>query len=82
MNENDPLFSVGDIVRVRISVNDPDVNNHIGGWCGNIEDIIDVEKGDHLYRIVWDKATLLGMSSKHLKHYDRRNLDLRCMILD
>lgn len=67
-------FSVGDKVRVRSGVTDPDFPDiPLGGWAGKI---IEVEEGDPpLYLIRWSQDTLKNMHPAYRKRCERDGLD-------
>ena len=87
MNEPDEpttptRFTIGDKVRVKYGVTDPDFPDiPLGGWSGTIEQI---ERSDEeiIYQIQWDKRTLRGMHPIYSKRCERDGLDLRIMGLD
>jgi hypothetical protein len=67
-------FVVGDSVRVRIGVIDPDFPDiPLGGWVGKIAE---VEDGDApLYLIRWNQETLMSMHPVYQKRCERDGLD-------
>ncbi len=51
--ESSPEFSVGDAVRVKPGVTDPDFpDTPFGGWAGTIAEVEDVEPRTYLYLIL------------------------------
>jgi hypothetical protein len=76
-----PLFQVGDKVRVKYGVIDPDFEDiPLGGWTGTVTE---VEQADDqiTYEIKWDKRTLSGMHPVYRKRCDRDGLVLETMWL-
>jgi hypothetical protein len=69
-----PKFAVGDAVRVRPGVTDPDFPDiPLGGWAGKITE---VEEGDPpLYLIRWSQDTLKNMHPVYRKRCERDGLD-------
>jgi Calcium binding len=67
-------FAVGDSVRVRTGVTDPDFPDiPLGGWVGKIAE---VEDGDTpLYLIRWSQETLKNMHPVYPKRCERDGLD-------
>jgi hypothetical protein len=67
-------FVVGDSVRVRTGVTDPDFPDiPLGGWVGKIAE---VEDGDTpLYLIRWSQETLKNMQPVYQKRCERDGLD-------
>lgn len=67
-------FTVGDAVRVRTGVTDPDFSDiPLGGWAGKITE---VEDGDPpLYLIRWSQDTLKNMHPVYRKRCERDGLD-------
>ena len=67
-------FALGDLVRVRSGVTDPDFPDiPLGGWAGKITE---VEDGDlPLYLIRWNQDTLKNMHPVYRKRCERDGLD-------
>jgi hypothetical protein len=67
-------FVVGDVVRVRSGVTDPDFPDiPLGGWAGKITE---VEDGDPpLYLIRWSQETLKNIHPVYRKRCERDGLD-------
>ena len=67
-------FTVGDKVRVRTGVTDPDFSDiPLGGWAGKITE---VEDGDPpLYLIRWSHETLKNIHPIYRKRCERDGLD-------
>jgi hypothetical protein len=68
---------IGDSVKVKVGVRDPDLSFDIGGWQGRIRTI----DGDDTVEIVWDSVTLRAMGLDLVIRCDNANLDWRSMTL-
>ena len=81
-NEPDaPRFRVGDKVRVKYGVIDPDYPDiPMGGWTGDITEV-EQAPGRDTYEIRWDKRTLEGMHPVYRKRCERDSLELENMHL-
>jgi hypothetical protein len=56
-----PRFEVGDRVRVKHGVRDPDFPDiPLGGWAGAVKEV-ERAKGELAYLLACDRATLRGM---------------------
>ncbi len=81
-NKSDsPQFQVGNKVRVKYGVIDPDFPDiPLGGWTGTITE---VEQADDqiTYEIKWDKRTLADMHPVYRKRCERDGLGLETMWL-
>jgi len=67
-----PGFKVGDSVRVKPGVVDPDLGIEIGGWEGKIAE----EPGqDNLVLISWDSVTLQNMPDSAIEQCEEQGLD-------
>jgi len=76
-----PRFKLGDKVRVKYGVIDPDFPDiPLGGWTGTVTE---VEQTDDqiTYEIKWDKRTLGGMHPVYRKRCERDGLGLETMWL-
>src|SRR5271165_4134611 len=76
-----PHFRVGDTVRVKSGVIDPDFSDiPLGGWSGTVKE---VEQADDeiTYDIKWNKRTLDGMHPIYRKRCERDDLELQSMWL-
>jgi hypothetical protein len=76
-----PRFRVGDKVRVKYGVIDPDFSDiPLGGWSGTVKE---VEQADDeiTYDIKWNKRTLDGMHPIYRKRCERDDLELQTMWL-
>lgn len=70
-------MKVGDSVRVKAGVRDPDLSFDIGGWQGRVRTI----DGDDTVEIAWDSVTLQAMGVDLVIRCDNANLDWRFMTL-
>src|SRR5271166_3762250 len=81
-NKSDtPRFQVGNKVRVKSGVIDPDFPDMpLGGWSGIVTE---VEQADDqiTYEIKWNKRTLNGMHPVYLKRCERDGLEMESMRL-
>jgi len=81
-NTNKPAspakFALGDAVRVRSGVTDPDLPDFpLGGWAGNITE---VEEGNPpLYLVRWSQETLKHIHPIYRKRCERDELDFKEM---
>jgi Calcium binding len=73
-------FALGDAVRVRPGITEPDFPDiPLGGWAGKITE---VEQGDPpLYLILWSQETLKHMRPVYRKRCERDGLDFEEMRL-
>ena len=68
-------------VRVRHGVRDPDFPDiPLGGWAGTVKEV-EQAKGETMYLIVWDRATLRGMHPVYKHRCERDVLELESMWL-
>jgi len=76
-----PRFKVGDKVRIKPGVPDPDFADiPLGGWAGTIEAVEEVE--DRIdYEVGWDRKTLDAMHPVYKKRCERDGLELESMWL-
>jgi len=76
-----PGFRVGDKVRVKSGVMDPDFEDiPLGGWAGTIKKV--VTSGDPItVEIEWDKRTFAGMHPVYRKRCERDGLEMETMYL-
>ena len=81
-NKSDtPRFEVGNKVRVKSGVSDPDFPDMpLGGWSGTVTE---VEQADDqiTYEIKWNKRTLNEMHPVYLKRCERDGLEMESMRL-
>jgi hypothetical protein len=76
-----PRFRVGEKVRVKLGVIDPDFSDiPLGGWSGTVKEVEQAEN-DITYDIKWDKKTLNGMHPIYRKRCERDDLELQSMWL-
>ena len=76
-----PRFQVGDKVRVKSGMIDPDFPDiPLGGWSGTVTE---VEQADDqiTYEIKWNKRTLNGMHPVYLKRCERDGFEMETMWL-
>ena len=70
-------MKVGDSVRVKAGVIDPDLSFDIGGWQGRVREI----DGTDTVEIQWDSLTLQAMGIDLVIQCENANLDWRFMTL-
>jgi len=76
-----PTFHIGDSVRVRLGVSDPDYKDiPLGGWVGTIKEIQRSPK-QYLYLIAWSQETLKNVHPVFRKRAERDDLDYEEMWL-
>jgi hypothetical protein len=76
-----PLFRMGNKVRVKYGVIDPDFPDiPLGGWTGIVTEVEQAD-GQITYEIKWDKRALSGMHPVYRKRCDRDGLGLETMWL-
>jgi hypothetical protein len=81
-NKSDsPRFQVGDKVRVKYGVIDPDFPDILlGGWSGIVTEV--EQAGDEItFNIKWNKRTLNGMHPIYRKRCERDGLEMESMWL-
>lgn len=71
---NETTFSIGDNVRVRAGVADPDFGHRLGRWQGWIIDISEDEAGGNIFHIAWDSQTLSSMPMRLIRKCERVGL--------
>ncbi len=82
MNENQANFEIGDLVKVKEGVKDPDFANwSMGGWQGEVTDIREQQDGNALVCIKWDKVTLKEMPKTIIDRSQENDLDYKRMNL-
>ncbi|CAN5813552.1 hypothetical protein BH20ACT11_BH20ACT11_04010 [soil metagenome] len=74
-------FEVGDSVRVKEGVTDPDSNLDISGWHGRVVEISEDNEGQPLILIVWDSRTLQNMPKWYLEESETAGYDWRQFFL-
>lgn len=72
------MLKVGDSVRVKNGVLDPDLSIGIGGWQGRVQEL----DGEETVHIMWDSVTLRQMGMSLVIRCENENLDWRVMTLD
>lgn len=72
-------FKVGDSVRVKFGVKDPDFNTEIGGWQGRIVDI--VSEPENFADIAWDSQTLQKIPKELLDYCFREGYSIEGITL-
>ncbi len=70
-------MKIGDSVRVKAGVGDPDLSFDIGGWQGRVRGT----GVDNTVEIEWDSLTLQAMGIDLVIRCDNANLDWRVMTL-
>lgn len=81
MDNLQPKYKVGDSIKVKPGVMDPDIKNScIGGWRGRIFKILETE-GILSIGIKWDSHTLSNIPSKIIKKCERDGYDFAEMFL-
>ena len=81
MKQADPNFEVGDSVKVKEGVSDPDSDVDIGGWQGRIREIGEDESGRPLILVAWDSRTLKEMPRSYLEQSEMEGLDWQQFLL-
>ena len=72
-------FKIGDSVKVKAGIKDPDNPELvIGGWQGRVKEIRD----DGIVMVTWDSIALKAMSPENIARYEREGLDWTTMGLD
>ena len=75
-------FEVGDSVKVKEGVNDPDSNVDISGWQGRILRIGEDENGQPWILVAWDSHTLKRMPQSYLEQSETEGLDWQQFYLE
>ncbi|HHB75224.1 MAG TPA: hypothetical protein ENK84_01590 [Desulfobulbus sp.] len=73
---NSVPFKIGNTVKVKPGVLDPDFGNNIGGWQGRISEV----DGD-IVCIDWDSITLSNCPDKYIQRCEEEGLDWEKMYL-
>jgi hypothetical protein len=81
MNRADLNFEVGDCVKVREGVGDPDSDVDISGWQGRVLEIAEDESGRPLILVAWDGYTLKEMPRSYLEQSEMEGLDWQRFLL-
>lgn len=74
-------FGIGDSVRVKPGVKDPDLGIDIGGWQGRATDIRLDDDDTLLVDIRWDSVTLQNMPHAAIQQCEEMGLDWSVMVL-
>ena len=74
-------FEVGDSVRVKEGVTDPDSASNIGGWQGRISEIGEGPDGEPFVAAAWDSHTLRDMPEWYLEQSETEGLDWKRFVL-
>jgi len=77
-----PELAIGESVVVKPGVQDPDLEQDIGGWQGRITDIGPGEDENTIVTIRWDSLTLKNMPAWVIEQCDKEGLDWAVMNLD
>ena len=71
-----PAYTVGDRVRVRRGVTDPDFSDlPIGGWAGTVSEV-DTRSSPPLYLVRWSRETLHAVHPVHRKRAERDGFEI------
>lgn len=69
-------YAVGDRVRVRRGVTDPDFPDlPIGGWAGTVAEV-DARSSPPTYLVRWSRETLLAVHPVHRKRAERDGFEI------
>lgn len=74
-------FEVGDSVRVKEGVTDPDSTADITGWQGRISEVGEGPDGEPFVVVAWDSHTLRGMPEWYLEQSETESLDWKHFVL-
>ncbi len=75
MTNKTSKYKCGDKISITTGVIDPDFAINIEGWSGEIDEIELLDNGSWMYRIVWDKATLVIAGDEYISKCEEKNLD-------
>ena len=81
MSQTHSSHRIGDCVRVKPGIKDPDFGTEIGGWQGRISNI-DASGNEMLVSIQWDSITLKNMPVAMIEQCEEQGLDWVEMALD
>lgn len=70
-------YQVGDSVKVKNGIKDPDFGIDIGGWQGQISEI-----DNDIICIAWDNVTLSTFSDKYISQCEEEGLDCENIYLE
>jgi tetratricopeptide (TPR) repeat protein len=69
-------FRIGDAVKVKEGITDPDFGTNMSGWQGRISEIdVETETGQPLLLIEWDSRTLEETPEEAIERSEQENLD-------
>jgi tetratricopeptide (TPR) repeat protein len=74
-------LKIGDTVRVRAGIVDPDYGTDLTGWQGEVTDLDEDEQGNTLVLIQWDSQTLESMPGDEIEKSEEDGLDWTEMYL-
>ncbi|MBI4675942.1 MAG: nucleotidyl transferase AbiEii/AbiGii toxin family protein [Chloroflexi bacterium] len=75
MKTNEMDFKIGDCVRVRAGIQDPDWDQDLSGWQGRVSSIDHPKRGKPTVIIAWDSVTLRQMSATAIEKCEVDGLD-------
>lgn len=78
LDEIAPMWQVGDVVRARPGVADPDLDVDVSGWQGRIVEVLPEER---LACVAWDSQTLRNMPPHMIAECEENGMDWRTMYL-
>jgi hypothetical protein len=81
VNSADPNFQVGNCVKVREGVRDPDSDVDMSGWQGRVLEIAGDESGQTLIFVVWDSYTLRHVPQSYLEQSEMEGMDWQRYLL-
>nr|WP_290670203.1 hypothetical protein [Ardenticatena sp.] len=73
-----PMWQVGDSVRARQGVADPDLDVDVSGWQGRVVEVLPEER---LACVAWDSQTLRNMPPHLIAECEENGMDWRTMYL-
>ena len=83
MKKSDTVYNLGDSVKVRPGITDPDDEAvNIGGWQGRIIDFPEAEDDSVFVEIEWDSQTLRAIPDTSFEYYEEKGLDWRNIVLN
>lgn len=75
-------FKENDLVRTLPNTKDPDFNENIGGWTGEVEEIELGDNGVWLYKIRWSEKTLSKAGNRYIEKCEAENLHYEVIYLE
>ena len=75
-------FTVGELVRVKVGVKDPDYGSDLGGLQGRVTNVETSEDEKALVTFQWDSLSLKAMPTSHIRRCEEDGLDWTLMVLD